>query len=104
MFVGLAALLALQLVVRSEVVEAGDVFSVALRVPERLRTQLAGDCARSLVLVPQLVRSQSVAGGECLAANVAYAPLKGKNGISFSIFVKLLETQILFYCSKTSIM
>ena len=75
MFVGLAALLALKLF---GLVDASDVFPVALRVPERRRTQLAGDRGRSIVLVPQFVRPERLQGGECLAANVADVPLQGR--------------------------
>ena len=71
-FVGLAALLALKLF---GLVDACDVFPVALRVPERRRAQLAGDRGRSIVLVPQFVRPERLQGGECLAANVADVPL-----------------------------
>ena len=75
MFVGLATLLALKLF---RLVDPCDVFPVALRVPERRRTQLAGDRGRSIVYVPQFVRPERLQGGECLATNVAYVPLQGR--------------------------
>ena len=86
-FVGLAAMLALEHFVGSEVVDAGDVLPVALRVPERHRAELAGDRAGSVVLVPQLVRPQGVPGGECLAADVTYASLQGMINISFPLTI-----------------